>query len=306
MMRSNKDNPRVASLKKLERSSIWVEHPVVTVGVVLLLAIADGLNLFAAFDKTLTESLYVLLGIVVAFSICLEGIPVLIARLMRDVSYNGWSWFKKVVLVLLLCGFMTVFGFAAYVKIATRELMLSPGSTGLVNTVDSSTVSSISSSAKDNAYLATTIAMAALPLATSILCFYLGWLSSDPVKAEARKYRLFIVEMQERRASIVAARAELGTPEARRDQLITREQELYKDALNANAAEENLAKAMAAEAFFDGKNADQLTLISSREITEASYDPKTSALEKTQDAQEEPAPGSTQDKVVTIPVQRNN
>ena len=71
MKRSNKITPRIEALKRLERPPVWIEHPIVTVGAVILLAAADGLNLWAAFDKVLTESIGVLIGIVVAFALCL-------------------------------------------------------------------------------------------------------------------------------------------------------------------------------------------------------------------------------------------
>lgn len=306
MRYSEKTSARMNALNKLERSSVWIEHPIITIGVVLLLAMADGLNLWAAFDKVLTESIGVLIGIVVAFALCLEGIPVLIARLMKDVQYYGWSWFKKTMLILLVCGFLTVFGFAADVKIETRDLMFSTASAAMVSTAASNTTTVLSSDVKDRAYLAATIAMAALPLATSILAFYLGWLSSDPVKAEARKYRLFIARSKERLADIVAAHAELGTPEARRAQLIKRENELYADALQQNAAEEGLAKAVAVEAFFEGKDADSLTLITSRKTTETRYQPKTSSLADTEDTPEPSAPCPPSERLMTIPVQRNS
>ena len=156
--------------------------------------------------------------------------------------------------------------------------MFSATTINLVNTATNTSVTGIPSAAKDKAFLAATIAMAALPLATSTLAFYLGWLSTDPVQAKAKRYRIYIASMQERSVALTAAHAELGTPEAHRAQLIKREKELYDDALKQNAAEEALAKAIAAEAFFAGRDPNELTIIANRETTDANYSPKASTL----------------------------
>lgn len=306
MKYSKINTPRIAALKKLECPSDWIENPIVTVGVVMLLAAADGLNLWAAFDKVLTESIGVLIGIVLAFALCLEGIPVLTSRLIMEVIYSGWSRFRKIMLALLLVGFLIVVGFAAYVKIAARDLMLSSATVGLVNSAVSNAVTEVSSDSKDGAYLAATIAMAALPLATSILAFYLGWLSSDPVKTAAKKHRLYIAEMKERQVILSAQRAELGAPDVRRNFLIQREKELYADALNQNGSVEALVQADTVEAFFVGKTADELTTIAARKTATANYEPKESSLAIPEEEYEITTQDHAQDKVRTIPILYNN
>ena len=198
---------------------------------------------------------------------------------------------------------MTVFCFAAYVKIATRDLMLSASQDALVNAAAADAAQVVSGNETDKAYLAVTIAMAALPLATSITAFYLGWLSSDPVVADINKHRLYIARMQDHRASLAATRAEAGAPEAHRAQLIKREKELYADKLRQNAANEELVNASTAEAFFTGRSADDITIISNRSIAKASYEPKASTLADTEETTEQDTETyHMYDRVKAIPV----
>ena len=278
-----------------------------TVGAVIALMFADGINLFTAFDKALMESVPLLIGIVAAFAMCLEGIPVLIARLMKDVQYYGWTWFKKAMLILLILGFAIVLGFSGYVKIKTRNLLFSSVATSnLVNSVGSSMIEG-TTGREDAAYLAVTIAMAVLPLATSIMALYLGWLSSDPIKGELKKQRIHIAKVQEQRAVIGAAKAELGSAETRRERLMIRETELYHDALRQLATEEDAENAMAQEAFFQGRSANDITIITAQNTPNAAFTPKSSALvENLEDTPSTSDYAGKRDRVTTIHVPRTN
>jgi len=187
----------------------WWQKGAVVILLLIILAFSDALNMYALFEELLIESVAVLLFVTASVAICLTLIPLILGHLMR-LKYYGLAKVSNVWLAVLLATFVLLFAVTAYIRWETRDLNYVDLGTTMQNTADmTANVMTQEEKANSASAIATTIILMVMPMITSIVAFFLGWISSDPLKNEIKYYRQLVVQLESKHVELQGAINEL-------------------------------------------------------------------------------------------------
>ena len=186
----------------------WWQKRLTIIFLVIGLSCLDAVTLYTVIDTVMVENQYISKFMVGGISLALNFIPLIAGHLIQK-KYYGLSRIPIWMLAALAVTFLLLFATTFYLRWETRELNFS-GAESLI--VDSAAINTFNSPSVDqNSAVATalTFLLGILPLITSIINLYLGFISDDPILRKINKLRLRRIELSETLSDLEAARCEM-------------------------------------------------------------------------------------------------
>lgn len=194
-------------------NALWFRQAVVLALVVLLFAM-DWINQFSAFDAVLTENQWIGMMLSLCLALVFNVIPLILGKFIKDYQYHRGSKSVKPVIFLVVTFFL-VFAISAAFRWNTRELSfaavssVTSNSSVVVTNPEMTVLTETTAPGDDPGARTLTILLAALPLITSIVSTFLGYVSSDPILDKLNFYKQRIYELYEAKKDGTAAVGEL-------------------------------------------------------------------------------------------------
>ena len=184
------------------------QRTVVIIFLVVGLSCLDAVTIFTVIDNVMVENQYISIFLVGGLALTLNFIPLIVGHILRK-RYYGLARYPLWSLLALGLTFLLLFALTVYLRWETRELNFS-GTEGLIIDTTSQNSFSAQTASKDGPIAtAVTLLLATLPLITSIINVYLGYISDDPVLKKIHKLRLRRIELMATIADLRAAKSEM-------------------------------------------------------------------------------------------------
>lgn len=193
-------------LQRSDRS--WWQSTAVIIFLVISLSLLDAATLFDVLDTVMVQNAMIGKLMTGGLALTLNFIPLIGGYLLRERYYDR-SRVSLFALGALLAAFLLLWGATVYLRFETKELNFSGMESTMVNTVDEQ-METFGSGSDDGVANALTFLLSIMPLVTSIVNLYLGFISDDPVKKRINKLRLRILELEAMEAELMAAELEMS------------------------------------------------------------------------------------------------
>ena len=221
--------------KRLQKSTnTWWHNKVMLIILTILFSGLDGVTLYPVFESIFAESPLLLYVTTFGTALCLNFIPVIAARLFLKYKY-GQGERTLIPFYISLCLFVSLYAAICALRIATRDAVIG----SLSDSVFSSAGADMTSNSIPGS-LPMIIVQCVTNLATSVTAFFLAYFSENPILMQINKLRLQIIDLEERRISLLCAKKELGRYDF--DSILRHEEEKFRDALIALNARRDLLK----------------------------------------------------------------
>lgn len=194
-------------------NALWFRQVIVLILVVLLFAM-DWINQFSAFDAVLTENQWIGMMLSLCLALVFNVIPLILGKFIKDYQYNRGGRSMKPILFLVITFFL-VFAISAAFRWNTRDLSfaavsgVTTNSSMVMTSPEMSSLAEQTSPGDDLGAKTLTILLAVLPLITSIVSTFLGYVSSDPILDKLNFYKRRNYELYEAKKDAIAAIEEL-------------------------------------------------------------------------------------------------
>lgn len=207
MQREKYHLPQRAEIRLQHSEKSWWQNKYVIIFLVIFLSLLDAATLFTVIDTVMVENEFIGRLMTFGLALCLNFIPLVGGYLIRERYYERsrvpiWS------LVVLLATFLLLWGATVYLRAETSALNFSGTESTMVNTVGTQTP--VNAQNNEGVSNALTLLLSVMPLVTSIVNLYLGFISDDPVQNRINYLRMRRLELESYRADLLAALNELG------------------------------------------------------------------------------------------------
>ena len=223
---------RLQLLKACQKSSEWWERPWVIFLMMILLSIADFVNLYVIFSDVLAQNPTFLAIFTGVMCLMLNFLPVIYARLLKW-HHNQMADVPTGFIILIPVVFIILIGIIWWIRFSTRNLefytenlMQSIGGSGTVSQqADSSP-----------AALPMVFILTFLPICTAAINFFLAWIGADPLLQKIHKLEIHRLHLFENVVELEACLTEYANGEGY-NRLSEEDQAKYIAALNTIQAE---------------------------------------------------------------------
>lgn len=188
-------------------NALWFRQAVV-LAMVVILFLMDWINQFSAFDAVLTESQWIGMMLSLCLALIFNVIPLILGKFIKDYQYHRGSHSRKPML-FLVATFFLVFAVSVTFRWNTRELSFAAVSSVATNSSVAGASRESTSTGDEPGAICLTILLAILPLITSIVSTFLGYVSSDPILDKLNFYKRRMYELYEAKKDSCAAIEEL-------------------------------------------------------------------------------------------------
>ena len=210
----------------------WWQNQVVIVCFVVALGLLDAAVLFTLIDNVMTETAWISKFVVGGVALSLNFIPLIIGFLVREIYYKKSRVHIAAVLGLVVT-LLALFTATFNLRWATRALSFSGAGNTLVDTTAQNITTTAGISADGAIASSLTVLLGILPLITSAISAFLGFICNDPIRRKINRLRLELIELNEMLNDCLSARFEMAGE--RIAPLLLLEEENY------NAAKQDLA-----------------------------------------------------------------
>lgn len=194
-----------SDLQRVDRT--WWQSTPVIIFLVVSLSLLDAATLFNVLDTVMVENALIGKLMTGGLALTLNFLPLIGGYLLRERYYDR-SRVSNFSLAALLATFLLLWGATVYLRFETKELNFSGMESTMVNTVGTQTAGP-DGETSDGVANALTFLLAVMPLVTSIVNLYLGFISDDPVKKRINKLRMRCLELEAMEAELMAAENEM-------------------------------------------------------------------------------------------------
>lgn len=185
----------------------WWSKDRVLIVLVILLSALDAVTLYTVFDSVLYQSAVASVVLMAGVAVALNFIPLVMARVFHQIRYRmGGS--RPWMLAALLITFAALFSASFFLRWTTRDLSFSGAESSLVDLTGQAAGISGTDSDSDGA-VAITILLGVLPAITSVINFFLAFLTDDPVRRQIDQLEKANSELKTHLGVLFAAREEL-------------------------------------------------------------------------------------------------
>lgn len=210
--------------RKLQKTEFsWWSSPAFIIFLTISMSVLDALVLYDILDQAMTQSEY--MGKIVSFGIALvlNMIPLLIAKFAHQAIYK----IKRGALALAIAAsvsFVLLFAGTVVLRFAYQDQYGTSAENHIVNQVQTSDTANTAET-KDYKGLAVVILLSIEPLVTSLVNGCLAYISDDELRERINLLRRRKIELVECESDLKAYLSTAETAEARRNQLLTLDEE---------------------------------------------------------------------------------
>lgn len=210
--------------RKLQKTEFsWWSSPAFIIFLTISMSVLDALVLYDILDQAMTQSEY--MGKIVSFGIALvlNMIPLLIAKFAHQAIYR----IKRGALALAIAAsvsFVLLFAGTVVLRFAYQDQYGASAENHIVNQVQTADTANTAET-KDYKGLAVVILLSIEPLVTSLVNGCLAYISDDELRERINLLRRRKIELVECESDLKAYLSTAETAEARRNQLLTLDEE---------------------------------------------------------------------------------
>lgn len=265
------EHKRLSILKTINKPESLFSRSKLANIIILAFCAADAFTLYTVFNQILSENPVMLVLILTGFVLCLDVTMGVAGNVLKQCQQGLRS--KKetgIIVTICVCSFLIAFGLFFGLRIATRDSL---GSNDTINDAVAKAVEAFTDT--DNLDMENIIkwfaafALGLIPLATSLASLGVSLTVSNPIKERLIDCEKAKIKLQSYIASVEQVLSETEDPEAYKERMMSREDEVYtafKDEVDKSATTLKLkVRTMLMEKL---DNPDQITSLtdSSKEV----------------------------------------
>jgi len=239
----------------------WWSTPAFIIFLTVSMSILDALVLFDILDQAMTQSEY--MGKVVSFGVALvlNMIPVLVAKFAHQTIY-GIKKYAIVWVVLLITVFMILFSATVFLRFAYQDKYGTSSEFHIMNEMTES-VEDNQQAEGDMKGLAVVLLLSVEPLVTSVVNFFLAFVSDDELRKRINHQKKRMLELNAEERDLKAFLAAAEDPEEWRARNIAQDSErketCAKDINDRGDILKALARSILAEVLGDADSVSYVT-----------------------------------------------
>ena len=183
--------------QRLQRSqNTWWYNGIILPVLTIMFSALDGVTLYPVFESIFAESPILLYVTTFGTALCLNFIPLIAARLYLKYKF-GMGERNMSAFIICLAVFALIFIAVCALRIATKNAVIGNLSDSLSSSagIDMSTDSVPGS-------LAMILVQCITNLTTSVIAFFLSYMSEDPLQLEINEIKQEIIRLEDRRNSL--------------------------------------------------------------------------------------------------------